>query len=330
MLRTRSGWGRLWLSLGAEKRASRLALLMCLTLCMALARGWAEEVPAAAAPTVETSCPTLSSGALTQARLVRLPDGLVLRSPSVEINQQEVAEGIGKAPERLRGQLRKNAFFVLEQLATRPLLLREAKAWAGKQSPPLKSTGEDALLQRYLRTIAEKVSVRDEEVQAFYNRNKELVGEAPFEQVRENLRRYLLGERQQAAVQAHVAGLAERAVVEVDAAWTKQHCRLAMDNPVDKARRSGTPTLVDFGASGCRPCDMMTPILASLKKKYAGRLNVLFVHVGEEEVLGARYGVRTIPVQVFFDGQGKEVFRHEGFFPQEEIERKLAGMGMGR
>ena len=26
---------------------------------------------------------------------------------------------------------------------------------------------------------------------------------------------------------------------------------------------SGIPTLVDFGATGCRPCDMMTPILAS-------------------------------------------------------------------
>jgi thiol-disulfide isomerase/thioredoxin len=170
--------------------------------------------------------------------------------------------------------------------------------------------------------------VGDEEVQAFYSRNKELVGEAPLEQVRENLKRYLLGEKQQAAVQAHVVGLAERAVVEVDAAWTKQHCRPAMDNPVDKARRSGKPTFVDFGATSCRPCDMMTPILASLKKKYAGRLNVLFVHVGDEQILGARYGVQAIPVQVFFDKGGKEVSRHEGFFPQEEIERKLRETGL--
>jgi thioredoxin 1 len=103
-----------------------------------------------------------------------------------------------------------------------------------------------------------------------------------------------------------------------------------MDNPVDKARRSGKPTLVDFGATGCGPCDMMTPILASLTKKYAGKLNVLFVHVGEEQILGARYGVRTIPVQVFFDKEGKEVFRHEGFFPQAEIERKLTDMGIGK
>jgi thioredoxin 1 len=302
---------------------------MPLTLLFIVLNGLAKEASAAvAAARVDKACRGLSSGPLAQARSVRLPDGLVFRSPSVQISRQEVAGEIAKAPERLRPQMRKNAFFVLEQLATRRLLLSEARAWAAKQNPPLKSTSEDALLQRYLRTIAQGVSVRDAEVLAFYNRNKELVGEAPFEQVRENLRRYLLGEKQQAAVQEHVSGLAGRAVVEVDAAWTKQQCRLAMDNPVDKARRSGKPTLVDFGASGCRPCDMMTPILAALKKKYAGRLNVLFVHVQEEQILAARYGVRTIPVQVFFDKGGKEAFRHEGFFPQEEIERKLRETGL--
>jgi len=72
----------------------------------------------------------------------------------------------------------------------------------------------------------------------------------------------------------------------------------------------------------------MTPILENLKVKYEGKLNVLFVHVRERQILGAKYGIQTIPVQVFFDKDGKEVFRHVGFFPQEEIERKLAEMGV--
>jgi thioredoxin 1 len=108
----------------------------------------------------------------------------------------------------------------------------------------------------------------------------------------------------------------------------KDQATLARDNPVDRARMSGRPSLVDFGATGCRPCDMMAPILADLKKKYHDELNVIFVHVRKEQILAARYGVQGIPEQVFFDRDGKEVFRHTGFFPQDEIEKKLKAMGV--
>lgn len=96
--------------------------------------------------------------------------------------------------------------------------------------------------------------------------------------------------------------------------WVKTQSNLAMDNPVDKARRSKKPTMAEFGATGCVPCDMMQPILDKLRKTYPGKLNVIFVHVGEDQVLAARYGIQSIPVQVFFDAAGKEVFRHVGFF----------------
>jgi thiol-disulfide isomerase/thioredoxin len=104
--------------------------------------------------------------------------------------------------------------------------------------------------------------------------------------------------------------------------------RLAGDNPVDRARRSGKPTIVEFGAKGCIPCDMMQPILDKLRKDYPQKLNVVFVHVGEEQILSSRYGIRSIPVQVFFDNKGKEVFRHTGFFPEEDIMVQLKKMGV--
>jgi len=114
----------------------------------------------------------------------------------------------------------------------------------------------------------------------------------------------------------------------VSAFWGKEQAILARDNPVDKARKSGRPSLVDFGASGCRPCDMMAPILRNIEKKYKGTLNVVFVHVRKEQILASRYGVQGIPIQIFFDRDGKEVFRHTGFFSQKEIERKLKEMGV--
>ena len=281
-------------------------------------------------PTVSATCPWLSSGPFRGARLAHLSDGVVLKSSSTSLTRQEIAAEIEKAPAQIRQQLRNNAFFVLEQLASRRLLLSEAREWAATSKSKSKGDADDSLIRAYLLSLTQRVSVDDAELKRFYEQNKSLVGGAPLEQIQKDLSEYLLSQKRQQVVDKHIATLSERTAVQVDETWTKQQCRLASDNPVDTARRSGKPTLVDFGATGCGPCDMMTPILASLKKKYAGRLNVLFVHVQEEQILAARYGVRTIPVQVFFDKGGKEVFRHEGFFPQAEIERKLSEMGLKR
>ena len=97
---------------------------------------------------------------------------------------------------------------------------------------------------------------------------------------------------------------------------------------MDRARMSGKPTMAEFGASGCVPCDMMQPILDNLRKKFPDRLNVVFVHVREDPIMGARFGIRSIPVQVFFDNKGKEVFRHAGFYPEKEVLKQLGKMGV--
>ena len=73
---------------------------------------------------------------------------------------------------------------------------------------------------------------------------------------------------------------------------------------------------------------MMAPILDELKTKYKGKINVLFIHVGEEPILAERYGIQSIPVQAFFDKTGKEVFRNVGFFAKEKILAKFKELGM--
>jgi thiol-disulfide isomerase/thioredoxin len=143
-----------------------------------------------------------------------------------------------------------------------------------------------------------------------------------------SLRQYLLNQKKQEAVRDFIRNLGKKTDIAVSESWLARQAVLARDNPVDKVRDSGKPSLVDFGATGCRPCDMMAPILEHLKAKYKGKLNVVFVHVRERQVLGAKYGIQTIPVQAFFDKDGNEVFRHVGFFPQEEIEMKLKEMGV--
>jgi thioredoxin 1 len=74
---------------------------------------------------------------------------------------------------------------------------------------------------------------------------------------------------------------------------------------------------------------MMQPVLAGLRKEYAGRLQVDFVDVWKNPAEGDKYGVQIIPTQIFFDSKGKEVFRHQGFYPKEEIVAKFKELGIG-
>jgi thioredoxin 1 len=79
------------------------------------------------------------------------------------------------------------------------------------------------------------------------------------------------------------------------------------------------PKLLDLGAGKCIPCKMMAPILEKLKKEYAGRMEVVFIDVWEKPEAAKPYGIETIPTQIFFDAEGKELFRHVGFFAKDDI-----------
>jgi thioredoxin 1 len=90
----------------------------------------------------------------------------------------------------------------------------------------------------------------------------------------------------------------------------------------------GMVTMVDLGAKTCIPCKMMTPILEKLEKEYAGRAAVVFFDVWKDRAPAHRFGIRAIPTQIFFDKEGKEVFRHEGFLSEAEIVRQFKDMGV--
>ncbi|MFH1970028.1 MAG: thioredoxin family protein [Verrucomicrobiota bacterium] len=88
------------------------------------------------------------------------------------------------------------------------------------------------------------------------------------------------------------------------------------------------PRLVDLGATQCIPCKMMAPILEDLKKTYAGKMDVQFIDVWQDQAPGRKYGIRVIPTQIFFDAAGKELFRHEGFYGKEDILSKWKELGV--
>ena len=88
------------------------------------------------------------------------------------------------------------------------------------------------------------------------------------------------------------------------------------------------PRLLDLGADKCIPCKAMAPILEALKQEYAGKFRVEFIDVWKDETAGKQYGVELIPTQIFFDANGKELFRHTGFYGKEDILGKWKELGV--
>ena len=87
-------------------------------------------------------------------------------------------------------------------------------------------------------------------------------------------------------------------------------------------------TMVDLGAKSCIPCKMMAPIMEKLEKDYKGKAAIIFIDVWKEPDQAKRFGIRAIPTQIFYDKEGKEVYRHEGFMSENAIVTQLKNMGV--
>jgi thioredoxin 1 len=71
----------------------------------------------------------------------------------------------------------------------------------------------------------------------------------------------------------------------------------------------------------------MAPILDQLRVDFAGRMDVEFVDAWKRKEEAARYNVQMIPTQIFYAADGKELFRHTGFYGREEILGKWRELG---
>lgn len=99
-------------------------------------------------------------------------------------------------------------------------------------------------------------------------------------------------------------------------------------SPVPSTHVETLPRLVDLGADKCIPCKAMAPILEELKEEQAATFAVEFIDVWKNPNAGEEYDVSIIPTQIFYDSEGKELFRHEGFFGKEEILAKWQEFGV--
>jgi thioredoxin 1 len=78
-------------------------------------------------------------------------------------------------------------------------------------------------------------------------------------------------------------------------------------------------TFLELGADRCIPCKQMQPIMREIAAAFPDRVQVIFYDVWKDPAPAEKYGIRLIPTQVFLDQKGKEIARHVGLFPKEEI-----------
>ena len=89
------------------------------------------------------------------------------------------------------------------------------------------------------------------------------------------------------------------------------------------APAKGKPALYEFGAKYCIPCKEMKEVMAALKTTHGDQVEFRMVYADEERPMFGQYRIVAIPTQVFLNAEGKEVDRHLGALPKEEVIKKL-------
>jgi thioredoxin 1 len=84
-------------------------------------------------------------------------------------------------------------------------------------------------------------------------------------------------------------------------------------------------TFLEFGSVGCIECKKMEKVLEEVKVKYPNKINVVFYNarIKRNKKFFGHFGIEMIPVQVLLDKNGRECFRHLGFYSYEELKKEF-------
>lgn len=80
--------------------------------------------------------------------------------------------------------------------------------------------------------------------------------------------------------------------------------------------------LVDFFATWCGPCKMLSPVLESAAQTLEGRVKIVKVDVDQSPELAQKFGVMAVPTMILFKN-GKQVTAFSGYMPEAQLVARI-------
>lgn len=94
------------------------------------------------------------------------------------------------------------------------------------------------------------------------------------------------------------------------------------NNNIKEVLASSKVVLIDFWATWCGPCRMLSPTVDDIAAQYEGRIEVAKCNVDDAEDVAAAYGIRSIPTLIFFK-DGEVADRTVGVVSKSDIENRI-------
>ncbi len=97
--------------------------------------------------------------------------------------------------------------------------------------------------------------------------------------------------------------------------------------PQPPPKPKALPRMWDYGSDNCLPCKEMETILNPMMQEYAGKVDIRIINVYRDREQTQQARIQVIPTQIFYDPDGKELYRHIGVYPRDSIVAKFREFG---
>ena len=98
--------------------------------------------------------------------------------------------------------------------------------------------------------------------------------------------------------------------------------KVATNNNFTELLQSEKLVVVDYWATWCGPCRMLSPILDEVEEEMAGQMDVVKVNVDDADEVAAQYRIMSIPTLLFFKN-GQIVDKTVGAMPKADLVAKV-------